>query len=158
GPRPPPGPRLRDPRRRARDALQRAAAPPRADLRRARQRDQARADHRRGLPRRAHALSDQHDETDGAPHHPMATSLLTRDKARVDLHPSNRSRGSIGGRGRCLSKGSGEDFDELKSYQPGDESSGIDWRAPASSGGPLIRQFYEERVRYLSIVVDIPSA
>lgn len=88
----------------------------------------------------------------------MATSLLTRVKARVDLHTSNRARGLIQGRGRSLFKGSGEDFDDLKYYQPGDKISDIDWKATARSGEPLIRQFNEERVRHLSIVVDTSAA
>jgi uncharacterized protein (DUF58 family) len=88
----------------------------------------------------------------------MATSLLTRVKARVDLHTSNRARGLIQGRGRSLFKGSGEDFDDLKYYQPGDKISDIDWKATARSGEPLIRQFNEERVRHLSIVADTSAA
>lgn len=88
----------------------------------------------------------------------MATSLLTRVKARVDLHTSNRARGLIQGRGRSLFKGSGEDFDDLKYYQPGDKITDIDWKATARSGEPLIRQFNEERVRHLSIVADTSSA
>lgn len=84
----------------------------------------------------------------------MATSLITRVKARVDLHTSNRARGLIQGRGRSMFKGSGEDFDDLKYYQPGDKISDIDWKATARSGEPLIRQFNEERVRHLSIVAD----
>ncbi|GAA1487306.1 DUF58 domain-containing protein [Brachybacterium sacelli] len=88
----------------------------------------------------------------------MATSLLTRVKARVDLHTSNRARGLIQGRGRSLFKGSGEDFDDLKYYQPGDKISEIDWKATARSGEPLIRRFNEERVRHLSIVADTSSA
>ncbi len=89
----------------------------------------------------------------------MATSLMTRVKARVDLHTSNRARGLIQGRGKSLFKGSGEDFDDLKYYQPGgDKISDIDWKATARSGEPLIRQFNEERVRHLSIVADTSSA
>ena len=88
----------------------------------------------------------------------MATSLLTRVKAQVDLHTSNRARGLIQGRGRSLFKGSGEDFDDLKYYQPGDKISDIDWKATARSGEPLIRRFNEERVRHLSIVADTSSA
>lgn len=88
----------------------------------------------------------------------MATSLLTRVKAQVDLHTSNRARGLIQGRGRSMFKGSGEDFDDLKYYQPGDKISDIDWKATARSGEPLIRQFNEERVRHLSIVADTSSA
>src|SRR5690625_7268653 len=82
----------------------------------------------------------------------MATSLLTRVKARVDLHTSNRARGLIQGRGRSMFAGRGEAFDALKYYQPGDKISDIDWKATARSGEPLIRQFNEERVRHLSIV------
>lgn len=88
----------------------------------------------------------------------MATSLLTRVKARVDLSTSGRARGLIQGRGRSLFKGAGEDFDDLKYYQPGDKISDIDWKATARSGEPLIRQFNEERVRHLSIVADTSSA
>ena len=88
----------------------------------------------------------------------MATSLLTRVKARVDLHTSSRARGLIQGRGRSLFKGAGEDFDDLKYYQPGDKISEIDWKATARSGEPLIRRFNEERVRHLSIVADTSSA
>jgi len=88
----------------------------------------------------------------------MAASLLTRVKARVDLHTSNRARGLIQGRGRSLFKGGGEDFDDLKYYQPGDKISDIDWKATARSGEPLIRRFNEERVRHLSIVADTSSA
>lgn len=88
----------------------------------------------------------------------MATSLITRVKARVDLHTSRRARGLIQGRGKSLFKGSGEDFDDLKYYQPGDKISDIDWKATARSGEPLIRQFNEERVRHLSIVADTSAA
>lgn len=88
----------------------------------------------------------------------MATSLLTRVKAQVDLSTSRRARGLIQGRGRSLFKGSGEDFDDLKFYQPGDRISDIDWKATARSGEPLIRQFNEERVRHLSIVADTSDA
>ncbi|WP_347041722.1 DUF58 domain-containing protein, partial [Brachybacterium nesterenkovii] len=88
----------------------------------------------------------------------MATSLLTRVKAQVDLHTSRRARGLIQGRGRSQFKGSGEDFDDLKFYQPGDKISDIDWKATARSGEPLIRQFNEERVRHLSIVADTSDA
>ncbi|UYG15989.1 DUF58 domain-containing protein [Brachybacterium huguangmaarense] len=88
----------------------------------------------------------------------MAASLLTRVKAKVDLHTSRRARGLIQGRGRSMFKGSGEDFDDLKFYQPGDKISDIDWKATARSGEPLIRQFNEERVRHLSIVADTSDA
>src|SRR5699024_8080196 len=136
----------------ARHALQGAAAPPGDGLRRSVQRDQARTDHRHGHPRRADALNGERRGTR------KAASLLHRVKARGDLHSSNRARGLSQGRGRSMFKGSGEDFDDLKYYQPGDKISGIDWKATARAGEPLIRQFNEERVRHLSIVADTSSS
>src|SRR5690625_5289864 len=130
----------------------RAACYTAAVARRPGQRDPHRADHRRGLPRRADALPGERRSAR------MAPSLLPRVKARVDLHASYRARGLIQGRGRSMFKGSGEDFDDLKSYQPGDKISDIDWKATARSGEPLIRQFNEERVRHLSIVADTSSS
>lgn len=88
----------------------------------------------------------------------MASSLLTRTKAKVDFRTSKKVRGLIAGRGRSLFKGSGEDFDDLKYYQPGDKISDIDWKATARSGEPLIRQFNEERVRHLGIIADTSRA
>lgn len=82
------------------------------------------------------------------------TSLLTRVRARVDLHTSTKVRGLIAGRGRSLFKGTGEDFDDLKAYQPGDRIADIDWKATARSGEPLIRRFNEQRVRHLAVVAD----
>lgn len=88
----------------------------------------------------------------------MAASLMTRTKAKVDLYTSKKVRGLIAGRGRSLFKGSGEDFDDLKYYQPGDKISDIDWKATARSGEPLIRQFNEERVRHLGVIADTSAA
>lgn len=82
------------------------------------------------------------------------TSLLTRVRARVDLHTSTKVRGLIAGRGRSLFKGTGEDFDDLKAYQPGDRIADIEWKATARSGEPLIRRFNEQRVRHLAVVAD----
>ncbi|WP_058234251.1 DUF58 domain-containing protein [Devriesea agamarum] len=87
----------------------------------------------------------------------MATSLLTRVRAKIDFHTSYRARGIIQGRGRSLFKGSGEDFDDLRTYQQGDRISDIDWKATARSNEPLIRQFTEQRVRHICLLVDTSS-
>ncbi|MFV8401636.1 DUF58 domain-containing protein [Dermabacter hominis] len=85
-------------------------------------------------------------------------SLLTKVKAKIEITTTKKVRGLISGRGRSLFKGSGEDFDDLKYYQPGDKISDIDWKATARSGEPLIRQFNEERVRYLCVIGDTSGA
>ena len=84
----------------------------------------------------------------------MSSTLLTQVSAKLDLYTSKKSKGLISGRGVSLFKGSGEDFDDLKLYQPGDKISDIDWKATARSAEPLIRQFNEERVRHICIVAD----
>ena len=88
----------------------------------------------------------------------MSASLLTRVAARVELTSRVAAQGLIQGRGKSTIKGSGEDFDDLKQYQPGDRVSDIDWKATARSSEPLIRRFDEHRVRHIQIVADTSAA
>ncbi|MBV7412223.1 DUF58 domain-containing protein [Dermabacteraceae bacterium TAE3-ERU27] len=88
----------------------------------------------------------------------MATSLLTRVKARLELRTLKKTSGLIQGRGRSQFKGSGEDFDDLRTYQSGDRISDIDWKASARTNEPLVRRFNEERVRHIAIVADTSRA
>lgn len=51
-------------------------------------------------------------------------------------------------------RGRGIDFDEVRSYQPGDDIRTIDWRVTARTGKPHTKVFREERERTVLIVVD----
>jgi uncharacterized protein (DUF58 family) len=51
-------------------------------------------------------------------------------------------------------RGRGMDFEELRSYVPGDDVRRMDWRATARLGKPYVRSYREERDRPLLLVVD----
>ena len=51
-------------------------------------------------------------------------------------------------------RGRGLDFEELRSYVPGDDVRSIDWRVTARSRKPYVRVYSEERDRPTMLVVD----
>jgi len=51
-------------------------------------------------------------------------------------------------------RGRGLDFEELRSYVPGDDVRSIDWRVTARTQKPYLRVYSEERDRPTMIVVD----
>jgi uncharacterized protein (DUF58 family) len=50
--------------------------------------------------------------------------------------------------------GSGTDFAETRTYQPGDEPRHINWRATARSGKPMVRVFHEDLAATSCFLVD----
>ena len=50
--------------------------------------------------------------------------------------------------------GRGLDFHEVRSYQPGDDFRGLDWRVTARTGELHSRVFHEERERTLYLLLD----
>lgn len=55
-------------------------------------------------------------------------------------------------------KGRGIDFEEVRTYQPGDDVRLIDWRVTARSGKPFTKIFHEERERPVFVIVDLNSS
>src|SRR6201995_2261209 len=51
-------------------------------------------------------------------------------------------------------RGRGLDFEELRSYVPGDDVRSIDWRVTARSRKPYVRVYSEERDRPTMLVID----
>ena len=81
--------------------------------------------------------------------------LNQRHVARV-LEIDFQSRSRLGTSGSHISKakGRGVDFEEHRSYQPGDDIRSIDWRVTARTGRPFTKIFREERERPVIIAVD----
>ncbi len=50
--------------------------------------------------------------------------------------------------------GRGSDFEEARSYMPGDDLRHMDWRATARTGRPYIKVYRQERQSVLHLVVD----
>ena len=54
-------------------------------------------------------------------------------------------------------QGRGMEFDESRSYQPGDDARTIDWRLTARTGAMHTKLFHEERERPVQLLVDLRS-
>ncbi|GJM06543.1 MAG: hypothetical protein DHS20C10_02770 [marine bacterium B5-7] len=64
-----------------------------------------------------------------------------------------------GGAFRSKRRGRGMDFDEVRLYQPGDDSRHMDWRVTARTQTPHVKVYREEKERPLWLWIDLsPSA
>jgi uncharacterized protein (DUF58 family) len=64
----------------------------------------------------------------------------------------------LAGEYRSVFKGRGMDFDEIRSYHPGDEVRSIDWNVTARTGRPHIKRYIEERELAVWLVVDASAS
>ncbi|NQT38086.1 MAG: DUF58 domain-containing protein [Planctomycetes bacterium] len=64
----------------------------------------------------------------------------------------------LAGEYRSVFKGRGMDFDEIRSYHPGDEVRSIDWNVTARTGHPHIKRYVEERELAVWLVVDASAS
>ncbi len=78
----------------------------------------------------------------------------------LQIHTRRILNGSNLGAGRSRQKGFGFEFDQLRSYQYGDDVRLIDWKSSARSqnNGLLVRQYYEDRNRTIVICLDISAS
>ncbi len=82
--------------------------------------------------------------------------VTLRARARdLPLSAQARSRSVQAGGVRSSFKGRGLEFDQVRAYQPTDDSRMIDWRVTARRGRPYTKQFCEERERPLLVLVDL---
>lgn len=73
---------------------------------------------------------------------------------QLHLARKNRALSVLAGPNKSNFRGRGIDFEEVRSYQPGDDIRGIDWRVTARTGSAHTKLFREERERPLLVVVD----
>ncbi|MCK5674773.1 MAG: DUF58 domain-containing protein, partial [Spirochaetales bacterium] len=55
-------------------------------------------------------------------------------------------------------KGQGIEFEEVREYQPGDDTRAIDWNVTARTGTPFIKRFVEERELIVMFMVDMSGS
>jgi len=72
--------------------------------------------------------------------------------------PQQPVRSLLAGRRASRLRGRGLDFDELRSYVPGDDVRSIDWHVTARMQKPYVRTYKEERDRPVLLVVDQRSS
>lgn len=84
---------------------------------------------------------------------PHLLSLEGRARALTFL-PRQPARSVLNGRHASRLRGRGLNFEELRSYLPGDDVRAIDWKVTARTGEAHVRVMTEERDRPALIVVD----
>ncbi len=90
----------------------------------------------------------------------MITADLAQRIKELELHTRRILSGSSIGANRCLYKGFGFEFDQLRSYQHGDDVRLIDWKSSARTNleNLQVRQYLEERNRTFMVCLDISAS
>jgi uncharacterized protein (DUF58 family) len=91
---------------------------------------------------------------------PDLEELLVLRSAAQGLVVSTRRSARVLSAGAHLSvqRGRGLEFQEVRSYVPGDDPRSIDWRVTARRGRPHTKLFREERERPVWLLVDLNPA
>lgn len=85
----------------------------------------------------------------------LADLIALRFPARqLSLGRQSRALSHLAGPNKTNFRGRGVDFEEVRSYQPGDDIRTIDWRVTARTGEAHTKLFREERERPVLVVVD----
>src|SRR6056297_778379 len=85
----------------------------------------------------------------------LETLIALRFPARqIDIRRRRRALSQLSGGNRANVRGRGIDFDEVRSYQPGDDIRSIDWRVTARTGAAHTKLYHEEREGPVLIAVD----
>ena len=74
---------------------------------------------------------------------------------QLNLLQRKRALSLLSGPNKSNFRGRGIDFEEVRSYQPGDDIRTIDWRVTARTGNPHTKIFREERERPVLVVTDL---
>lgn len=86
----------------------------------------------------------------------LAELIALRGPARaLELGARRLSLSVQAGGYRSVYRGRGLEFDEVRSYQPGDEVRAIDWRVTARRGRVHTRLYREERERPVLLLADL---
>ncbi|WP_170418762.1 DUF58 domain-containing protein [Ruegeria arenilitoris] len=72
----------------------------------------------------------------------------------LSLLPRQPARSVLNGRHASRLRGRGLNFEELRTYLPGDDIRTIDWKVTARTGEPHVRVYTEERDRPTLLLVD----
>ena len=99
-------------------------------------------------------LADVSSPARGA-HVDLGDLISLRFPARqLSLARRNRALSALAGPNKTNFRGRGIDFEEVRSYQPGDDIRTIDWRVTARTGSAHTKLFREERERPVLVIAD----
>lgn len=89
----------------------------------------------------------------------MIAVEIAQKVKELEIHTRRMLSGSLIGSSKTGQKGFGFEFDQLRSYQYGDDVRLIDWKSSARNfNNLLVRQYFEERNRTIMICVDVSAS
>lgn len=80
---------------------------------------------------------------------------LQHHAGRLNLRLRRPARAHLAGNHQSRFRGRGMDYQESRTYQPGDDIRNMDWRVTARSGRPHTKLFQEERERPVIFLLDL---
>lgn len=81
-----------------------------------------------------------------------------RQIRRLSVQAGRRVDSLLAGDYRSAFKGSGMEFEEVRTYVPGDDVRRIDWNVTARTGEAWIKEFREERELTLLVLLDVSGS
>jgi len=88
--------------------------------------------------------------------------MISRDLAKkiryIQISTNRAANSTFAGEYESVFKGQGIEFDEVREYQPGDDTRAIDWNVTARTGLPFIKRFVEERELIVMFLVDMSGS
>ncbi len=88
----------------------------------------------------------------------MIAKEILKKLRRIEIHTARLANEQLAGSYHSVFKGRGLAFDEVRSYQPGDDVRFIDWNVTARTGEPYVKVFREEREMTVMLLVDASAS
>ncbi|MFO0559978.1 MAG: DUF58 domain-containing protein [Polyangiales bacterium] len=88
----------------------------------------------------------------------MIPKEILKKLRRIEIHTARLANEQLAGSYHSVFKGRGLAFDEVRSYQPGDDVRFIDWNVTARTGEPYVKVFREEREMTVLLLVDASAS
>lgn len=87
----------------------------------------------------------------------IPTELLKKIR-RIEIRTSHMVNDVLAGQYHSAFKGRGMEFEEVRTYQIGDDVRTIDWNVSARYGHPYVKIFKEERELTVMLLVDLSAS
>ena len=88
----------------------------------------------------------------------MLTPDVVKKIKEVEIHTRRALNGTQVGGHIIPRKGSGFEFDQIRSYEYGDDFRFVDCSSSARTGKLMVRQYFEERNRTILVCVDVSAS
>lgn len=95
---------------------------------------------------------------DATPEQTGLSKELIKKLRKIEIFTRRLVNDQLAGEYHSVFKGRGMDFDEVRLYQPGDDTRHIDWNVSARTEEVYIKTFVEERELTVFLVVDASAS